>query len=165
MVASRFGGENITVGMDGYVAFWFPPEDLGIAFAVLHTIGRCGTAVHFIIMPYLYDVFHSLALPLWTSFFLYGALILLCLIVIFMSNKAEREGRICLSISNEEGDSIVSLMFGCRFYSLKFWILALLCGVFYSGMFIFMSIASGFFQTRFHFDNVGAGYLHVRFIL
>ncbi len=147
--------------MDGYLSFWFPPEDLGVAFAILHTIGRCGTAVHFVAMPYLYDINHSLSLPLWTAFFVYGAMTLLCLVVIYMSNKAEREGRLQVPKSEGDVESIVSLMFGCRFYSRPFWILAVLCGLFYGAMFIFTSIASGLFQTRFGFDKIETGYINV----
>lgn len=143
--------------------FWFPPEDLGLAFGVLHTIGRCGTAVHFVIMPLLYNVTNELSFPLWIGFALYGGLMMLCFIVIFMSAKAEREGRMYLEIREDNGnaETIWELMFSCRFYSMEFWILAVLCGLFYGSMMIFTSISSGFLNARFHYDSVTAGTINV----
>ena len=146
--------------MDGYLTFWFRPQDLGLAFAILHTIGRLGTAAHFVLMPPLYALSRSLALPMWTAFGIYGASMLLCLVVVWLSQVAEEKCRV-EGTESRGSETALQLMFGSRFYSRQFWMLATLCGLFYGAMFIFTSIASGVFQQRFHFGIETTGYINV----
>lgn len=153
------------MGFDGYLTFWFEKKDLGIAFAIMHTIGRCGTAVHFVIMPPLYDVKGSLALPMLVAFLLYGGQTLSCLIVIYMTYVEGKRRDEESGTTGETSDSIWDLMFNCKFYSPAFWMLAVLCGLFYGGLFIFLSFSSGVLQKRFLFDNEETGFINVNYYI
>lgn len=78
--------------MSGFIYYWYKGKNMGFPMSVIECFSLLSSVVCYLLMPQLYNVYSSLALPLWIGFVL-CTLGLGCSFYIYrLTNNAENSG-------------------------------------------------------------------------
>lgn len=150
------GCEVTGITVTKVIVKWFKGREMAMAMGVQVALARLGTALALIITVPFANAFKSVPAPV-----LLGA-VLLCIGLIafigytFMDRKLDAEGKALDASGNEEE--------GFKLSDVKviltnkgFWLIALLCVLFYSSVFPFLKYATDLMVNKFHVDINLAG--------
>jgi len=145
----RLGGESLSVTQSTYCGKWFDKAQLGTAFGITLAFARIGSAINFLITPFLGDV--AVGLALWFG-------VLTCTISPFFSFQLafwDWKGEKVKPPSKAEAD-VIHFKDILQFrYTL--WFLILVCVFFYISVFVWLQNAVAFFVSVYGLDNGRAG--------
>mmetsp|Transcript_34569 Transcript_34569/g.54072 ORF Transcript_34569/g.54072 Transcript_34569/m.54072 type:complete len:475 (+) Transcript_34569:39-1463(+) len=143
------GGESLSVTQSTYCGKWFDKDQLGTAFGITLAFARIGSAINFLITPFLGNV--GVGLALWFG-------VLTCTIsMIFALQLAfwDRKGEKVHPPSTAESD-VIHFKDILKFrYTL--WFLIIVCVFFYISVFVWLQNAVAFFVKVYGISNGRAG--------
>lgn len=142
------GTEMAGVTVSKAIVKWFAGKELALAMGIEMAVARLGVFSIFWISPWLYEYFGgSVNAPVIFCTILLCIGLLLYVIYGFMDKALDKEG------VSEEGEepfrfSDLAKVFG----NSAFWIVALLCVLYYSAIFPFQKFASEMLEAKVNFD-------------
>jgi len=143
------GGESLSVTQSAYCGKWFPEEFLTIAFGITLAFARIGSAINFLITPFLGGVSFSLAL--W-----FGAAC--CLVSMFFAIQlAFWDWRAEKIIPPEKTEAEVIRLSDVLHFKYTLWMLIAVCVFFYISIFVFLQNAVAFFFTDYGLSTSRGG--------
>lgn len=148
------GTENCGITVTKAIAKWFKGKEIALAMGIQVAVARLGQALALIVCPLIVTNF-SMSAPLLFALILivigFFAYIIFCI----MDKKLDRQ-------VHEEQDGEDTF----RVSDLKliitnrgFWLIALLCLLFYSAVFPFMKYATSLMENKYGMDNAWAGWI------
>ncbi|MDR1405983.1 MAG: MFS transporter [Prevotellaceae bacterium] len=149
------GVEVAGITVTKIIVKWFKGKELALAMGLQLATARLGTLLALAITPFVAKHFQSVSAPILLS------LILLCIGLIsfvvycFMDKKLDAEDLSAASRSAEEQFKVSDIMFILK--NKGFWLIALLCVLFYSAVFPYLKFASGLMVNKFGIDEELAG--------
>ncbi|CAG9813926.1 unnamed protein product, partial [Phaedon cochleariae] len=163
MLVGRFifgiGGESLTVAQNNYAVLWFKGKELNMVFGLQLSFARVGSTVNFLVMEQLYNYVNdqnsNVKQVLGIVLFLAGTTCLFSLICsLVMGGLDKRAERILRRNENATGE-VVKLT-DVKDFKPTFWLVCVICVLYYCAIFPFITIAKGFFHERFHKSNEDA---------
>ena len=139
------GTEMGGVTVSRAIVKWFQGKEMALAMGIEMGIARLGVFAVFWISPYLADRYNSVQAPVIFVFFLLCVGLLFYLIYGVFDNKLEHQQK-DLVIEDEEPFHFRDL--GKVFGSGIFWVVALLCVLYYSAIFPFQRFATEMLQSK-----------------
>eukprot|EP00761_Pharyngomonas_kirbyi_P008431 gb/GECH01008442.1/.p1 GENE.gb/GECH01008442.1/~~gb/GECH01008442.1/.p1 ORF type:complete len:486 (+),score=59.88 gb/GECH01008442.1/:1-1458(+) len=157
MVLGRFvfglGGESIAVAQNVYAAKWFKGKELSLAFGITLSISRIGSSVNMVLEPQIARE-SNLATALWFGSIICVISVVVAIILWVMdayghtrAGHDQRTAKVGADGSLEHEK--MELMDILRF-PLSSWIIFIICVLFYSAVFPFITIAGSYFQYKWH---------------
>lgn len=142
------GTEMAGVTVSRAIVKWFQGKELALAMGIEMAVARFGVFVIFWISPWLYEHYGSVNAPVIFCSLLLCIGLLLYIVYGFMDRALEREG----AASEEEEEPFRFSDLGKVFGNGAFWIVALLCVLYYSAIFPFQKFAAEMLEARVNFD-------------
>lgn len=155
------GAEMAGITVSRGIVKWFTGHEMALAMGIEMAIARVGVAVVMIGSPALASIAPvSVSRPVAASLLLV-CIGLICFIVYgFMDKKLDAQG------AEEEKDDPFKISDIGKILSLRmFWVVALLCVLYYSAIFPFQKYAINMLQCNLHFTAEQAGYVFFVFPL
>lgn len=142
------GTEMAGVTVSRAIVKWFHGKEMALAMGIEMAVARLGVFSIFWISPWLYEHFgHSVSAPVIFCTILLCVGLFLYIVYGFMDKALDREG-----VADEEEEpfrfSDLAKVFGNR----AFWIVALLCVLYYSAIFPFQKFAAEMLEAKVNFD-------------
>lgn len=161
MIIGRFlfgiGAEAYYVIMNKILAKWLKGRGLAMAFGVNLFLCRAGTWAAFFGLPWMANNF-SLSTTLW----LVAGINVFGLVVTFfyslLDNYGEKNKIVIIAEGKADDGENFNIKEALKL-PLAFWIISLLCMVYYSAIFPFQGAATDFFIERYGLGNIGAARL------
>jgi MFS family permease len=148
------GAESMIVGVTTTLARWFKGKELSFAFGLNLTIARLGSFAALNSPSWGKSFFHYWQDPLWVALFA-GVISVISVIVYFMLDHfAEKRYALKAEVAQEKIE--LKQIFN---FSRSFWLISLLCVVFYSAMFPFQTFAVKFFMDVHGVTRETGGFL------
>lgn len=142
------GSEMSGVMVSRAIVRWFEGKELALAMGINMAVARLGVFSIFWLSPYLYKTFGSVNTPVIVCAILLAVGLILFLAYGVMDKKLDAE----IGEDGQEEEpfkfSDLRLVFGKGI----FWLVALLCVLYYSAIFPFQKFASEMLETRVGFD-------------
>jgi MFS family permease len=147
------GTENCGITVSKIVAKWFAGKELALAMGVQVAVARLGTAAALVFSPMIVDHF-SLSAPL-----LFSA-VLLCIGLLAYLVFCQMDKRFDAEVAQQQGEA--DDIFKVKDLKLiitnrGFWLIALLCLMFYSAVFPFMKYAASLMENKYGVSTTLAG--------
>lgn len=133
------------------IAKWFKGKELALAMGVQVAVARLGTAFAMIICPVIVKNF-SMSTPLLFSLVLLIIGFLAYLVFCVMDKKLDAEG-----VKDESEEQFKASDIKLIITNKGFWLIALLCLMFYSAVFPFMKYAASLMENKYMVDGEIAG--------
>ncbi|XP_074026714.1 lysosomal dipeptide transporter MFSD1 isoform X2 [Leptinotarsa decemlineata] len=166
MLIGRFifgiGGESLTVAQNNYAVLWFRGKELNMVFGLQLSFARVGSTVNFLVMESLYNyvldknsngqqvlgivLFISCTTCLFSWF---------CSIIMGIFDKRVEK----VTRRNETVSGEVVKITDVKDFKASFWLVCVICVLFYCAIFPFITIAKEFFKDKFNFSQQGANTL------
>lgn len=132
------GGESLTVAQNTYTARWFDGKQLALAFGLVLSFSRIGSAVNFAVTPFLTRI--GVPVAIWfggaTCVFSFVACVWLASLDWYGKGKVKKV---------QASDEAISFKHILRF-PLSTWIIYGVCVFFYIGILTFYTVASDIMQ-------------------
>lgn len=148
------GTENCGITVTKAIAKWFKGKEIALAMGIQVAVARLGQALALIVCPLIVTSF-SMSAPLLFALILIVIGFFAYMIFCVMDKKLDKQ-------VNEEQDGEDTF----RVSDLKliitnrgFWLIALLCLLFYSAVFPFMKYATSLMENKYGMDNAWAGWI------
>jgi nitrate/nitrite transporter NarK len=148
------GTENCGITVTKAIAKWFKGKEIALAMGIQVAVARLGQALALIVCPLIVTSF-SMSAPLLFALILIVIGFFTYMIFCVMDKKLDKQ-------VNEEQDGEDTF----RVSDLKliitnrgFWLIALLCLLFYSAVFPFMKYATSLMENKYGMDNAWAGWI------
>eukprot|EP00033_Pygsuia_biforma_P000257 GCRY01000319.1.p1 GENE.GCRY01000319.1~~GCRY01000319.1.p1 ORF type:complete len:470 (+),score=130.51 GCRY01000319.1:172-1581(+) len=157
MVAGRFlfgiGAESLCVCQDSMTNRHFRDSGwLAIAYGILVTVSRLGTLFTFWVEPRISDA-SSVTVALWVAA---GVCVLSWLTtVLYTVFDRVAEKKLGLAVAEEMAEEIH--ISDVKTFPKTYWIVLLLCAVFYAAVMPFIAIGTDFFHESYHKSKTTAG--------
>ena len=155
------GGEMAGITVSRGIVKWFTGHEMALAMGIEMAIARIGVAVVMLGSPFLASIN-----PISVSRPVAASLLLVCIGLIcfisygFMDKKLDAQG------AEEEKDDPFKVSDIGKIISLRmFWVVALLCVLYYSAIFPFQKYAINMLQCNLHFTAEQAGQVFFMFPL
>ncbi len=142
------GTEMAGVTVSRAIVKWFQGKELALAMGIEMAIARLGVATIFWISPWLSERFGSVSAPVIFCTILLCIGLVLYIIYGIMDKALDKEG----TATEEEEDPFRFSDLGKVFGSSAFWVVALLCVLFYSAIFPFQKYAAEMLQNKVGFE-------------
>lgn len=148
------GTENCGITVTKVIAKWFKGYEMALAMGSQVAVARLGTALAMIVSPLIVKNF-SMSTPLFL------ALILLTIGLLAYISFCVMDAKLDKQIVVEQGEddtfhlSDLKAIIGNR----GFWLIALLCLMFYSAVFPFMKYATSLMENKYGMDSFWAGWI------
>jgi nitrate/nitrite transporter NarK len=146
--------ENCGITVTKAIAKWFKGKEIALAMGIQVAVARLGQALALIVCPLIVTSF-SMSAPLLFALILIVIGFFAYMIFCVMDKKLDKQ-------VNEEQDGEDTF----RVSDLKliitnrgFWLIALLCLLFYSAVFPFMKYATSLMENKYGMDNAWAGWI------
>jgi len=134
---------------------------LSFSLAAFSAIGRLGSIVNNVLLPYLFQKTGNISTGPFIGFFISILMLASALFVVFLEKwSISRNLFKDLSPRRRVQRSFLEEIAELQ---LVFWVLCLICGLFEASKNSFNYISSDLFQTRFNFSSQTAGWLIVFF--
>ena len=155
------GAEMAGITVSRGIVKWFTGHEMALAMGIEMAIARIGVAVVMLGSPFLASIN-----PISVSRPVAASLLLVCIGLIcfisygFMDKKLDAQG------AEEEKDDLFKVSDIGKILSLRmFWVVALLCVLYYSAIFPFQKYAINMLQCNLHFTAEQAGQVFFMFPL
>jgi nitrate/nitrite transporter NarK len=148
------GAEAFYVVMNKIVAKWFKDKTLAMAFGINLFLCRAGTYFAFFALPWLVEKLNSWQLTLWVV----GGICAVSIPAMTLYALADRYGDAHGMTGLVESDEKFSLKDVFRLPA-AFWVISLLCMVYYSAIFPFTAVAPRVFRELYDLDRDAASKL------
>lgn len=139
------GTEICGITVTKVIAKWFKGKELALAMGVQVAVARLGTALAMIVCPIIVAHF-SMSTPLLFSLVLLTVGFLAYLVFCVMDKRRDAEG-IATDSEEEEQFKLSDIKF--IICNKGFWLIALLCLMFYSAVFPFMKYATSLMENKY----------------
>jgi len=144
------GGESLSVTQSTYCGKWFPKEYLTTVFGITLAFARIGSAINFLITPFLGNI--SIPLALWFG-------VLTCTISMFFAGQLAfwdwRAEKIIPPKETEAEKIKLTAIFKFKYI---LYILIAVCVFFYISVFVFLQNAVAYFVTEYYTEDTGSYY-------
>ncbi len=161
MISGRFlfgiGAEAYYVIQNKILAKWFKGRGLALAFGVNLFLCRAGTWAAFFGLPWMANNF-SLSTTLWIVAGINVLGLAITMLYSLLDNYGEKQQIVTISEDNQNSQQPFHLKEALNL-PLAFWIISLLCMVYYSAIFPFQGAATDFFIERYGLGEIAAGRL------
>ena len=152
------GGESITVAQNFYVSRTFKGKELAMALGITLSVSRIGSAVNMNVMPPIADA-SSLGAAFWFGAIICGLSLATAIGAALMDRYSERVIRAIDGTTKEEEEASAGETINMKeilFFPLSFWLLCIICVLYYAAVFPFYSVASDYFQDNFKYSPAKA---------
>ncbi|KAG5897440.1 hypothetical protein JTB14_002701 [Gonioctena quinquepunctata] len=166
MLVGRFifgiGGESLTVAQNNYAVLWFKGKELNMVFGLQLSFARVGSTVNFLVMESLYKYVvdsssnpqHVVGIVLFiscvTCLFSFA-----CSLIMGLFDKRAEE----ITRRNDNMTREVVKLTDVKDFKASFWLVCVICVLFYCAIFPFITIAKDFFMKRFEMSPEDANTL------
>jgi nitrate/nitrite transporter NarK len=147
------GTETCGITVSKVITKWFTGRALALAMGIQVAVARLGTALALILSPVIVKHF-SMSAPLLFSAVLLCIGLLAYLVFCVMDRRFDEEKN---SISSEPEDVFKIRDLKFIITSKGFWLIALLCLMFYSAVFPFMKYATSLMENKYSVNGEWAG--------
>lgn len=148
------GGENLDIAQSVIVIGWFSGKELSMAFGLNSTLSLLGSVLNDNLEPIIVS-FSNVTTGLWVGFLVCVASFIAA---IFLNSMDKRRDKVLgIKQKSELPESERFRFKDIKEFSSLFWILLVNCIAVDTSVYCFGYIASGFYQSRFHYDYVQAG--------
>ncbi|XP_063721865.1 major facilitator superfamily domain-containing protein 1-like [Symsagittifera roscoffensis] len=169
MEAGRFvfgiGGESLAVAQNAYSVSWFKGAELNMVFGLQLSFSRLGSTLNMNIMTPIYNSFRS-SFPSFEDYEVLGAALfvgfLLCIfsfmcgvIMWILDSRAAR-----ILKRKDAGTGEVIRITDVGNFPASFWLLSIICVMFYSAVFPFIAVGKIFFMGKFNLSDSSASLLN-----
>lgn len=148
------GVETAGITVSKIIARWFKGHEIAMAMGLEMAMARIGTALAMSITVPVAKHFGSISAPILL------ALILLCVGLLSFLLFCVMDRKLDKSIGQTEVSEEDSFKFSDIFFIIKnkgFWLIAILCVLFYSAVFPFLKYATQLMEIKYHVDIELAG--------
>ena len=150
------GTENCGITVTKVIAKWFKGKEMALAMGTQVAVARLGTAMAMIVSPLIVKNF-SMSTPLLFALVLIGiGLVAYC---VFCVMDAKLDKQLIAEQNDEEDDTFHVSDLKLIITNKGFWLIALLCLMFYSAVFPFMKYATSLMENKYGMSNVWAGWI------
>lgn len=151
------GTENCGITVTKVIAKWFKGKEMALAMGSQVAVARLGTALAMIVSPLIVKSF-SMSTPLLLALMLLGIGLLAYMVFCVMDARLDKQ---LTAEQGEDGeDDTFHLTDLKAIISNKgFWLIALLCLMFYSAVFPFMKYATSLMENKYGMANEWAGWI------
>ena len=150
------GTENCGITVTKVIAKWFKGKEIALAMGIQVAVARLGTALAMIVSPLIVKRF-TMSTPLLFALVLIGIGLVAYCVFCLMDAKLDKQLVAEAEGSNEE-DEVFHVSDLKEIITNKgFWIIALLCLMFYSAVFPFMKYATSLMENKYGMANTVAG--------
>ncbi len=148
------GTENCGITVTKVIAKWFKGKEMALAMGTQVAVARLGTALAMIVSPLIVKHF-SMSAPLLFALVLIGIGLLAYCVFCVMDAKLDKQ------ITAEQGDDDTFHIADLKaiITNKGFWLIALLCLMFYSAVFPFMKYATSLMENKYGMANEWAGWI------
>jgi nitrate/nitrite transporter NarK len=148
------GTENCGITVTKVIAKWFKGKEMALAMGTQVAVARLGTALAMIVSPLIVKHF-SMSAPLLFALVLIGIGLLAYCVFCVMDAKLDKQ------ITAEKGDDDTFHISDLKeiVTNKGFWLIALLCLMFYSAVFPFMKYATSLMENKYGMANEWAGWI------
>eukprot|EP00092_Neocalanus_flemingeri_P022365 GFUD01024256.1.p1 GENE.GFUD01024256.1~~GFUD01024256.1.p1 ORF type:complete len:476 (-),score=103.76 GFUD01024256.1:150-1577(-) len=157
------GGESLNMALNTYTVSWFKGKELNMVFGFQLSIARVGSTVNFLVMGPLFHHFKTN----YEEHFALGWILLIACSFTVMSFICSlllgwldlRRERVMLSSVNLCGETESVKFSDIKNFPATFWFLCICTMAYYGSIFPFVSLAQGFFNEKFDFDEQEANFI------
>ena len=150
------GTENCGITVTKVIAKWFKGKEMALAMGTQVAVARLGTAMALIVSPLIVKHF-SMSAPLLFALVLIGIGLLAYCVFCVMDAKLDKQ--LVAEQGDEEDDTFHISDLKLIITNKGFWLIALLCLMFYSAVFPFMKYATSLMENKYGMANVWAGWI------
>lgn len=152
------GTENCGITVTKVIAKWFKGKEMALAMGAQVAVARLGTALAMIVSPLIVKHF-TMSTPLLFALVLIGIGLLAYLVFCVMDSKLDKQLIAAKESSDEEDDTFHIADLKAIITNKGFWLITLLCLMFYSAVFPFMKYATSLMENKYGMDNTIAGWI------
>ena len=169
MEAGRFifglGGESLAVAQNAYSVLWFKGAELNMVFGLQLSFSRLGSTLNMNIQTPLYNYFRD-TYPSWQTYQILSATlyvgVVMCIFSFFcgiiLALIDKRASRILKRGSAGSGEVIK--ITDVRFFPVSFWLICIICVMYYAAVFPFVAVGKIFFMGKFAMSDSSASLLN-----
>jgi len=156
------GGESLNMALNTYTVQWFRGKELNLVFGLQLSISRVGSTVNFLVMEPLYELLNE-----GNSNHIIGLSLLIAASFTFLSFFSSvllgaldyrREKSLATEDNEKESEPEVNIKDIFKLPA-SFWLLCVCTMAYYGSIFPFVSLAQGFFTTRFELTASEANFI------
>lgn len=148
------GTENCGITVTKVIAKWFKGKEMALAMGAQVAVARLGTALAMIVSPLIVKNF-SMSTPLLLALVLLGIGLLAYMAFCIMDSKLDKQ----ITIEQGEDETFHISDLKAIVSNRGFWLIALLCLMFYSAVFPFMKYAASLVENKYGMANEWAGWI------
>ncbi len=148
------GTENCGITVTKVIAKWFKGNEMALAMGSQVAVARLGTALAMIVSPLIVKNF-SMSAPLLFALILLVVGFLAYVVFCMMDTKLDRQ----ITAEQSEDDTFHISDLKAIVSNRGFWLIALLCLMFYSAVFPFMKYATSLMENKYGMANEWAGWI------
>ncbi len=148
------GTENCGITVTKVIAKWFKGKEMALAMGSQVAVARLGTALAMIVSPLIVKQY-SMSTPLLFALVLLGVGLLSYMVFCVMDTKLDKQ----ITAEQGEDDTFHLSDLKAIISSRGFWLIALLCLMFYSAVFPFMKYATSLMENKYGMANEWAGWI------
>ena len=148
------GTENCGITVTKVIAKWFKGKEMALAMGAQVAVARLGTALAMIVSPLIVKNF-SMSTPLLLALVLLGIGLLAYMAFCLMDSKLDKQ----ITIEQGEDETFHISDLKAIVSNRGFWLIALLCLMFYSAVFPFMKYAASLVENKYGMANEWAGWI------
>lgn len=148
------GTENCGITVTKVIAKWFKGKEMALAMGSQVAVARLGTALAMIVSPLIVKNF-SMSAPLLFALILLGVGFLAYVVFCIMDTKLDKQ----ITAEQTEDDTFHLSDLKAIVSNRGFWLIALLCLMFYSAVFPFMKYATSLMENKYGMANEWAGWI------
>lgn len=148
------GTENCGITVTKVIAKWFKGNEMALAMGSQVAVARLGTALAMIVSPLIVKNF-SMSAPLLFALILLVVGFLAYVVFCVMDTKLDRQ----ITAEQSEDDTFHISDLKAIVSNRGFWLIALLCLMFYSAVFPFMKYATSLMENKYGMANEWAGWI------
>ena len=148
------GTENCGITVTKVIAKWFKGKEIALAMGIQVAVARLGTALAMIVSPLIVKNF-SMSTPLLFALVLIGIGLVAYCVFCVMDSKLDKQ--LVSEQEDAEDDTFHVSDLKLIITNKGFWLIALLCLMFYSAVFPFMKYATSLMENKYHVEGSLAG--------
>lgn len=148
------GTENCGITVTKVIAKWFKGYEMALAMGSQVAVARLGTALAMIVSPLIVKNF-SMSTPLFLALILLTIGLLAYISFCVMDAKLDKQ----ITVEQGEDDTFHLSDLKAIVSNRGFWLIALLCLMFYSAVFPFMKYATSLMENKYGMDSFWAGWI------
>lgn len=150
------GGENLNLGQTLMIIQWFSSKELSMAIGMSISIGRLGSVLGNNAEPIVLNLF-GLNAAVWFGFLTCVLSLLAC--VFLMNLDKKRDKLLGITEKHVVRDEDKFTFSGMKNLGPLYWFMVLNSTMVYSSIYCFTFVSSSYYQDRFSFDSVQAGFI------